>query len=82
MDSNREHIVYAGCRLKFSQNPELKEFLLSTSDMLLVEASPYDNIWGIGLNERDAFSIPPSQWPGQNLLGKCLMGVRGALVNK
>lgn len=79
---NREHIVYAGCRLKFSQNPELKEFLLSTSDMLLVEASPYDNIWGIGLNERDAKRIPPSQWPGQNLLGKCLMGVRGALVNK
>jgi ribA/ribD-fused uncharacterized protein len=73
---NREHIVYTGCFLKFSQNLELKDFLLSTGDRMLVEASPFDKIWGIGLNEKDAKSIKSSQWPGLNLLGKCLMGVR------
>ena len=43
-------IVVRGNILKFSQNKELKEFLLSTNDAVLVEASPYDKVWGGGLN--------------------------------
>ena len=30
---------------KFSQNPEMSEFLDSTGDNVLVEDSPYDSIW-------------------------------------
>jgi ribA/ribD-fused uncharacterized protein len=77
---NREQIVFDGCFLKFSQNPSLNHFLLSTNNNKLVEASPYDKIWGIGLNETDAKLIDCKRWPGQNLLGKCIMRVRQALV--
>lgn len=68
----REKIVLFGAREKFNQNPELKEKLMLTGDNLMVEASPYDKVWGIGLSAVDAKKISPSQWPGQNLLGKVL----------
>ena len=76
---NCKNIVIGGLLLKFSQHPELRDFLRSTGDKTLVEASPYDRIWGIGLNEKDAKRIPPHQWPGKNLLGECLMEVRERL---
>lgn len=50
--------------------------LLETSDKTIVEASPYDKIWGIGLKKEAAVKIPEAQWPGENLLGKALMVVR------
>ena len=61
---------------KFSQNPEMGEFLRSTKGIILVEANPYDNIWGIGIREYEAKRMSPDEWPGRNLLGKCLMKVR------
>ena len=72
------HIVTRGCYYKFSQNPNLKQFLIATGDRILVEASPYDRIWGIGYNVSDAFKVDKVKW-GQNLLGKCLMKVRGTI---
>ena len=72
-------IVYNGNFLKFSQNPELSEILKSTGDKIIAEASPVDAIWGIGLSKHDAKQVPESEWPGQNLLGKALMEVRGNL---
>jgi ribA/ribD-fused uncharacterized protein len=69
-------IVAKGCYLKFSQNEELKAFLLSTGDKLLVEASPYDKIWGIGLKASDAKKMKKEDWPGKNYLGQCLMNAR------
>lgn len=65
--------------LKFSQNEKFKEFLLSTADRILVEASPYDKIWGIGMLETDPKANDPSQWNGENLLGFALMEVRDLL---
>ncbi len=62
-------------KLKFSQNQELKTLLLSTGDSILVEASSYDKIWRIGLNEYDAKKTKIEDWPGENLLGKALMEV-------
>lgn len=73
---NREQIMYDGCFLKFSQNKKLKEYLLSTGDKIIVEASPYDKVWGIGLGKNHVDVANVKKWRGKNLLGKCLMEVR------
>lgn len=65
--------------LKFSQNEKLKEFLLSTDNKIIVEASPYDAIWGIGMLETDRDAQNPLLWKGENLLGFALMEVRNEL---
>ena len=77
--ASRERIVLAGNRAKFTQNPELKELLLATKGTELVEASPYDKIWGIGLAASDPRAQDPSQWRGQNLLGRILTQLREEL---
>lgn len=76
MGCQKYDIVVVGNKAKFGQNPELKEFLLSTSDAILVEASPYDKIWGIGLDRETAMKGTVDQWKGENLLGCALMEVR------
>ncbi|WP_027780571.1 NADAR family protein [Paraburkholderia caledonica] len=78
--AKRESIVFVGCREKFAENPGLRSILLATAPTELVEASPYDLIWGIGLGERDPRLTDRSQWRGQNLLGITLMRVRDALA--
>ena len=72
---NRERIVYENSLAKFTQNPHLLESLMNTEG-LLVEASPYDRIWGIGLSEAKARNLPDEKWRGLNLLGKILTQVR------
>lgn len=75
-------IMVTGCYAKFSQNPRLKEVLLATGNKILVEASPYDDIWGIKMS-KDAKGIEnPNYWKGLNLLGFCLMEVRELLKNE
>ena len=64
---------------KFTQNDEMRNFLLSTGDKVLVEASPIDTVWGIGLSENDTQCHNPNTWKGQNLLGFALMEVRDDL---
>ena len=78
-DKFKYAIVLNGNWLKFSQNRELREFLLSTGDSVLVEASPYDNIWGIRLSANSPEAWDPFRWRGQNLLGFALMEVRDEL---
>jgi len=65
---------------KFGQNPELKAFLLNTSDHVLVEASPLDRVWGIGMTADDANACNPTKWRGENLLGFALMVARQQLL--
>ena len=72
-------IVLSGNWCKFSQNRDLREFLLSTGDGVLVEASPYDSIWGIRLSASSPEAQDPMKWRGQNLLGFALMEVRDEL---
>lgn len=79
--AHRRDIVIRGNEAKFSQNPELLTFLLSTENSILVEASPFDRIWGIGLREDDPDAVDPSRWRGQNLLGFALMQVRSHFRN-
>ncbi|MNU12709.1 Swarming motility protein YbiA [compost metagenome] len=78
-DEHKYEIVKQGNLLKFSQNEKFKEFLLSSNDKILVEASPYDTIWGIGMFETDPKAENPQQWNGENLLGFALMEVRDEL---
>jgi ribA/ribD-fused uncharacterized protein len=72
-------LVKQGNLLKFSQDESLKKFLLSTGDKILVESSPYDSIWGIGMLETDPGVNNPVLWKGENLLGFALMEVRDEL---
>jgi ribA/ribD-fused uncharacterized protein len=72
-------IVKTGNIHKFSQNKKLKDFLISTGDRILVEASPTDNIWGIGLGQDAKMIENPHTWRGENLLGFALMEVRDFL---
>lgn len=72
-------VVVAGNLAKFGQNPELARFLLGTGEHVLVEASPVDRIWGIGLAADDERATDPGSWPGLNLLGFALMDVRARL---
>jgi ribA/ribD-fused uncharacterized protein len=78
-EARRESIVWVGCREKFAQNPGLRSMLLATAPTQLVEASPCDRIWGVGIGERDPRIADPNEWRGLNLLGITLMRVRDAL---
>jgi ribA/ribD-fused uncharacterized protein len=75
-EQQRLPIVVAGNLAKFQQNPALQSFLLGTGDRILVEASPVDKIWGIGLAADHPNATKPEKWPGLNLLGIALMEVR------
>lgn len=81
-DKHRYTIVLVGNIAKFTHNKDLREILMDTELTTLVEASPLDNIWGIGLGEktRDGDDVPEvydrTQWKGLNLLGQVLTQVR------
>ena len=74
--ANREEIVFKGNLAKFTQNAELKAFLLSSDDAVIAEASPADKIWGIGMKRIDPRAMNELEWEGSNLLGKALMRAR------
>ena len=79
-DFYKYNIVLFGNILKFSQNTELKNFLLNTGSDILIEASPYDSIWGIGLCANSTDALDPKKWKGSNLLGFALMETRDFLI--
>lgn len=76
---HREAIVAAGSRAKYTQNPELLAALLETAPTELVEASPFDRIWGVGMGAEDPRIDDPANWRGGNLLGKILTRLRDEL---
>ena len=73
---HRYDIVVRANQAKFFQNPRLNEYLLHTGSSVIVEASPVDSIWGIGLAQDNADVHNPNLWKGLNLLGFALMQVR------
>lgn len=77
----RFQIVVESNLAKFSQNDDLRHFMLNTGDKIIVEASPKDTIWGIGFDEFAPEATNPSLWNGENLLGFALMEVRDRLRN-
>jgi len=78
--AHRFDVVVAGNLAKFGQHALLGRYLLGTSDRVLVEASPLDRVWGIGLSADDERAASPATWLGANLLGFVLMAVREQLV--
>ncbi|ENI8645403.1 NADAR family protein [Listeria monocytogenes] len=78
---NRFNIVMRANLAKFSQNEELKKFLMQTKNRILVEASPVDKIWGIRMAADNKNVENPLYWKGLNLLGFALMAVRDELEN-
>ncbi|QXP61079.1 NADAR family protein [Olleya sp. HaHaR_3_96] len=81
-EDSRFEIVKLANYFKFTQNLQLKEFLIETKTSILVEASPVDSIWGIGLAAEDKNAQNPKEWKGLNLLGFALMEVRDQLINE
>lgn len=75
-----KEIVMKGNMHKFAQNIERFQFLHGTGNRILVEASSYDTIWGIGMQESDEGILNPHNWMGYNQLGFALMEVRDALL--
>jgi ribA/ribD-fused uncharacterized protein len=78
-ERERFGVVVEGSVHKFRQDRALGGFLLATGDRVLVEASPMDRIWGIGLAADDERAEDPALWRGLNLLGFALMEARGRL---
>ncbi|WP_328319910.1 NADAR family protein [Streptomyces sp. NBC_00388] len=75
----RYGIVVAGSLHKFGSDPALRKYLLTTGERVLVEASPLDRVWGIGLAADDERAGRPEAWRGLNLLGFALMDARERL---
>ncbi|OIJ91086.1 hypothetical protein BIV25_30640 [Streptomyces sp. MUSC 14] len=79
-ERERFRIVVEGSVHKFASDDALRAFLLGTADRVLVEASPVDRVWGIGLAATDEAAMDPRRWKGPNLLGFALMAARERLA--
>ncbi|GAA1971630.1 NADAR family protein [Kitasatospora viridis] len=79
-EAARFELVVEGNVAKFGQDPALRAYLLGTGNRVLVEASPVDRIWGIGLAAEDERAGDPARWRGLNLLGFALMAARERLA--
>lgn len=80
-DAVARHLVYRGNIAKFSQNPLICKKLVATEGTTLVEASPIDKIWGIGLTEDDPLANDRATWKGKNWLGETLTKVRDDIMS-
>lgn len=78
-EDNCKQIVYTGNDAKFRQNLEMLDALMDTGSTELVEASPYDKIWGIGLTADDPRALNKETWQGTNYLGEILTSLREKL---
>lgn len=78
-NQHRLDIVARGSVAKFSSDELIRDYLIGTGDRVLVEASPRDRIWGIGMGKNNPSAERPSQWRGKNLLGFALMQARAEL---
>ena len=72
-------VVYEANYAKFTQNPKMLAELMATGEKEIVEASPEDKIWGIGLHVSDPRSRKKEEWLGTNWLGEAIMKVRETL---
>lgn len=81
-ERERYRIVVRGNHAKFSQDTRIRDYLLASGSRVLVEASPHDRIWGIGVAADDERAQDPGEWHGRNLLGFALMEVRSRIAHE
>ena len=74
-DDVARKIVYQINHCKFSQNPEFNNLMKENTGKMFVEASPYDKIWGIGMDEENPDRFDVTKWNGKNWLGECITRV-------
>lgn len=79
--ARRVDLVVRGNVAKFGADPALRDYLLGTARRVLVEASPRDRLWGIGMGAANEAATDPQRWRGANLLGFALMEARGRLAS-
>lgn len=72
--------MYTGNHAKYIQNEKLKRELLATTGTTLVEALPYDRIWGVRLAVDDPRIRDRRKWHGENRLGEILTRLRNDLA--
>ena len=79
-DKHCESIMKTALKAKFSQHEDLKNQLLDTGNLIMIEASPYDKLWGsgVGLYSDDCLAV--TKFSGKNLLGNLLMQIRGEIL--
>lgn len=77
---NRYGVMIQGLYYKFSQNQELKDWIIKAKCDHFVECSPYDGIWGVKLDMNNPDCMYQEKWKGENWLGKCLDDTRGILT--
>lgn len=77
-----EEVVFRASYAKFTQNPELRKALNATAGTIIVEASPEDTVWGIGLGEHDPACLTRAKWKGENKLGYIVTMVRDCLQHQ
>jgi ribA/ribD-fused uncharacterized protein len=80
-DDYKKIVMYIAIREKVKQNETIKKKLLKTAPKTLVEASPWDTVWGVGLAKDDPLIQDRQNWRGQNLLGHLLTSLREDIVN-
>ncbi|MGE6226702.1 NADAR family protein [Paenibacillus chitinolyticus] len=81
-ESRCYEIVKKGNLAKFRQNDDLWSYMRATKNRILVEASPVDRIWGIGMAQDHPDADNPMKWRGRNLLGFALTEVRDILLQE
>ena len=80
--NTKDHVMTTTLRLKFNQNPNLKDFLKNITQKTIAEASPSDRYWGTGISLDKAETTQCNLWLGENNLGKILQTIRNEIINK
>lgn len=77
-DNHRELVMKEALRSKFNSNTRLKRLLELTEDAELIEVSPYDKFWGVGVDRNKMIELIKQNktYPGKNVLGNMLMSLR------
>lgn len=79
-DAVNMDIVFRANAARYQNDEQFWEMLRHTGDRLIVEASPYDTVWGIGLDVDHPDAFNKVAWRGENRLGRVLTSVRDCFV--